>query len=196
MKKLLPFLLIISLAVAGGSTALAAPIQWTDTQGEVHWYDVIQFVGGWEEARLDAITHEYGGLRGHLATITSSDEQAFLWGNLDFNAVNYGIWIGGYQFSKDNEPSGNWAWVTGEAWEYTNWYSSEPNNANNDEDYLEFRTDNVGYWNDMHVDWFTEEGYIVEYDNLSDSVPGPAAILLLGSGLAGLAGFRRKFNKR
>ena len=74
----------------------------------------------WTDASVMA--QSYGG---HLATITSQEEQDFL--------GNYGGWIG----LTDENVEGQWEWVTGEPVNYTNWIDGEPNDAGNGEDYVE-----------------------------------------------------------
>ena len=78
----------------------------------------------WEEASSHAQALTWLGAYGHLATITSQKEQDFIW-NL-FKKERY--YLGGYQTSKADESDGNWAWVTGEEWSYTNWNNGEPSN--------------------------------------------------------------------
>ena len=68
---------------------------------------------------------------GHLVTITSSDEQKFVNDNLLSKTSKAYIWIG----ATDSLYEGNWKWITGETMSYTCWDSGEPNNYN-DEDYL------------------------------------------------------------
>ena len=85
---------------------------------------------------------------GHLATITSADEQEFVQDHLDATCNNY--WIGGYR----DEDS--WKWVTEEGFEFTNWASGEPNNYHNkNENYIQmlgvkYNGKNIGTWNDNH----------------------------------------------
>lgn len=94
----------------------------------------------WTEAKEACEQHG-----GHLATITSADEQTAIKEHLDKVCNNY--WIGGYRDAV-GEP---WKWVTGENFEYTNWAYNEPNNyGNNNEIYIHVFNGNkpIGTWND------------------------------------------------
>lgn len=160
-----------------------------------HWYEAIETGStiSWDNAKTAAESLNYLGGQGHLATLTSQEENDFIWNNLGgINLRNY--WLGGFQEICTPEPSCGWQWVTGEVWNYMNWATGEPNNvANGLEDKLEFLgytgggTDN-GQWNDELSTNFLSTGYIVEY---AVSVPEPTTIFLPGLGLAGL-GFTRK----
>ena len=94
-------------------------------------YQVIQGNFNWEEAKADA---EARG--GHLATIISQAEQDLIvsFFESELREGRNGTWIGAYQTSKTDEPSGNWAWVNGEQWSYTNW-NGAPDNHQGDQDY-------------------------------------------------------------
>jgi hypothetical protein len=88
----------------------------------------------WQEAEAAARKRE-----GHLAVITSAAENRFVFEHLlsDPQAwdLPYGPWIGGFQPDGSSEPAGGWNWVTGEPFEYSNWFPErplqEPNNGVN-----------------------------------------------------------------
>ncbi|HBF3877526.1 TPA: DUF5011 domain-containing protein [Clostridioides difficile] len=118
----------------------------------------------WENAKLEAENMEYRGLKGHLVTITSKDE-------LDiFNSLTTKtVWLGG----TDEEKEGNWKWITGEPFEYTNWCPGEPNNFDvGGENYLVSIKNSNGLWNDTtnspSPTWTDIEGFVVEYENKKD----------------------------
>ena len=105
-------------------------------------YAVYDITGmSWEEA--NAYCNSLGG---HLVTITTSEEQAFINNNLLTNCANNLYWIGGKQLNSE------WKWVTNENFYFTNWASGEPTNTAN-EYYIHMygkkgRTDiSIGQWN-------------------------------------------------
>ena len=157
MKKyiiilLLSFLFLFSVAL---SSLHAQPIQ---NSANGHWYELIILSGEltWEQARNFAAARSYNGLPGHLATVTSSDENTFIEGVIS-SAGNIDIWIGGYQLSGQTQTDVGWRWVTGEPWSFTDWglvQSNEPNDwptpgENNEQNYLRIQqiTDDA-YWGD------------------------------------------------
>lgn len=100
----------------------------------------------------------------HLATITSQEEQDFVAGLLDANGQGGQFWIGGVQDPITTPGAAdNWSWVTGEAWSYTNWDPTEPNDFNGPgtEQYLTM-WDSYGWgWNDEGGNYVVG-GYIAE----------------------------------
>ena len=53
----------------------AAPVQWNSADGgNNHWYDVISGMTTWDAANTAAQTMTYDGMQGHLATLTSIEE--------------------------------------------------------------------------------------------------------------------------
>lgn len=98
-----------------------------------HLYLPVQNNVTWFEAVADC--DQRGG---YLVTIQSDSENDFV-----YNLLN-GSWLGG----TDKAIEGTWVWITGEAWEYTNWGVVE---LNNDGHYLVLGTDSdhlPGDWND------------------------------------------------
>lgn len=127
-------------------------------------------VVSWDTAKLDAQGMSHLGRAGHLATLTNNAENSFI--NGQPGGWNFS-WIGGSQAPGSPEPSGGWSWVTGEAWAYTRWSPTNPNNLNGNEDALEWRSYVLyppnGAWNDRHRSGVTSgsntmTAYIVEYD--------------------------------
>ncbi|MFZ9916334.1 MAG: dockerin type I domain-containing protein, partial [Phycisphaerales bacterium] len=76
--------------------------------------------------------------------------------------------LGGYQDRLSPsyaEPGGAWRWITGEPFEFTAWFSIEPNNGNGaGEDYLAFREfDCNARWNDTGNNPSPNHTYIIEW---------------------------------
>ena len=185
--KTIPLVLSVIIFIVG--PVFASPVQWA---GNNHWYDLVYLdpVLDWEDAREMA---ENDG--GYLVTLINEDENDFVWNFLktatNLNDTGYeAYWLGGYQTSYDNEPDGDWAWVTGEEWAYTNWLPDEPNNGRDGtQHYLHYWGTDSGEFDDMENGRYMA-GYVVEFD--SEPIPEPAISLLLVSGLILLIGIKRK----
>lgn len=154
-----------------------------------NYYEFVDQVVSWEEARNDAASRAYMGLTGHLVTITSQEEEDFIW-----NSLTQDVAYGG---AADAETEGTWKWVVGpEAgtvfWKdgstltYANWRFAEPNNDSGIEHYL--MVNYAGkHWNDERG--VGPYGYIVEY-----SVPEPSSLFLMATAALGLlaCGWRKR----
>lgn len=120
-------------------------------------YKVFNQTMTWNEAK--AYCENLGG---HLATITTLDEQAFI----EELYSDSRLWIGGYRDNKNE-----WRWVTGEEWKYTNWDAGEPNNSDNvvsDENCVALWS--AYLWNDLNSEnTYEQEGFICEWENSIDS---------------------------
>ena len=111
-----------------------------------HKYTIIDRSMNWEEAKLYCET-----LGGHLATITSREEQDAVKELLQSAPSEYYVfWLGG------EKTSGTWKWITGEEFSYTNFYGGQPDGSGN---YLQAygimpgsQTDSAGYWDDASND--------------------------------------------
>lgn len=124
----------------------------SDDPTERHKYEIFRETLTWEEAK--AACEAKGG---HLATITSQEEQKMI---ESLNAQNSKLWIGGYKNS-----AGQWCWVTGELWKYQNWGDGEPNNSSNvvaDESCVAVWPEK---WNDLaNSNVYEQSGYICEWE--------------------------------
>jgi hypothetical protein len=149
-------------------------VEWLVAQGgNGHFYEVVSAPGGitWGNASLAATNRG-----GYLATITSAEENAFIFNIATQIATvwysGYGPWLGGLQPAGSAEPGGGWRWVTGEPFLYKNWAPLQPNN-NNNEDRIQFggQADRSSAWNDISQSNtnFTR-GFVVEYDRHPDAV--------------------------
>lgn len=186
-------LVAVGMVLAVCGSASAALVQWSSAVGgNDHWYEVrtVELPAtaiSWATARDDAWSRQ-----GYLATLTSAAENQWVYDTFNMTsdlslwwldpAGNYqGPWIGGYQTDPFvDEPSGYWAWISGEAWGWTAWDPGEPNDYNGSEHCLQFFYDTTDghepVWNDAPnnsgvVAW------VVEYN-----VPEPATLGLMGLG--------------
>ncbi len=169
-----------------------------------HYYELISFTElgerlAWDEANAYAQSLVHAGLQGHLATITSVEEDDFVWG-----LGAQGHYLGGFDNSVQDQQGGwqhqSWQWVTGESFNYDNWLPGEPNHwqdgdnsTPNNEDYLLYwwhEGAQGGRWNDTNIDSsyfngsyidYTAAGFVVEYSVAA--VPVPGAIWLFATAL-------------
>lgn len=151
-----------------------------------HYYQLVQSNLSWAAAKTAAEAMTYGGVQGHLATITSQSENDFVKSLVAHNDLDW-VWIGGHQPNACQSPmDSGWEWVTGEAWSYTNWAGGEPNDFQGTcESLLVIHGagggGNFGYWTDLaasHSAYGTPlRPYVVEFtplDSDGDGIPDDA----------------------
>jgi hypothetical protein len=192
---------VMALCLAGAGGATAAPV----CAPSGHCYDYINrnladtdyTTWTWEGARADAQARTYMGMRGHLATLTSRDEEQVLIDNWLLDILYGQPWLGGFR-APGPEPKAGWQWVTGEPFVYANWLPWEPNGA--DELFLHYQSYNVGPdengklrwdwygWNDASDQSRGTASYFIEYA----AVPLPAPLWLMAIGVLALSAFRRR----
>jgi hypothetical protein len=139
--------------------------------GNTYQFIVAQGVT-WDEAR--DLAEQRGG---YLATITSADENEFVFDLIEqacgSDCPSGGCaWNGGFQSPASPEPTGGWSWVTGEPFSaYQAWADVEPNDSGGGEDVLEMCLSGGGtsgsetrFWNDIRATDPHERGYVVEWD--------------------------------
>lgn len=139
-----------------------SPIKTVVLKG--HIYELYDKPTSWETAKL--VCENKGG---HLATITSSEEQKVIESLIRYGKRTF-YNVGATNLENINE----WKWVTGESMSYTNWAIGEPNNVANIERYLSvFNNENYfAQWNDTTNASTSgvSNGFICEYDGLACDV--------------------------
>ena len=161
-------LTLSTLLFAGAANAEMA--EWESASGgNGHTYEVFGVPEGvsitWQEACYAAET-----VGGHLATVTSEEENDFIfslladeywYGGCSGPYLCFGPWIGGLQAGDD------WRWVTGEEFAFTAWEDGEPNDLGGDEDFIRYftlRGEPSSRWNDAWNEArFRTNSYVVEY---------------------------------
>jgi hypothetical protein len=181
-KKAL-LLSVYSLLFTANHSFSEQPIEWpTSEGGNAHFYEVVYAPDNitWTAASNAAVN-----AGGYLATITSSNENEFVFALLDdpqywhtniMNGVN-GPWLGAHK------PNDEFVWITGEPFVYTNWSKHSPNGywQGVKEDKLSYlyNGEKVPTWNDQRNDpalWddLTDppvdvriKSYVIEYDSIT-----------------------------
>src|SRR5687768_5383068 len=103
-----------------------------------HYYEIV--AEGhllWEQARLNAAQSTFNNVHGHLATIGSAEESAFIESLRVAVAPSLSVWIGGYQLTNAPSSTSDWSWINGEGAiagqnggaTFSNWAVGEPNDA-------------------------------------------------------------------
>ena len=129
-----------------------------------HMYALFDNEMSWDFAKI--LCKDLGG---HLATVTSAQENALI-----KELVAYGqydaYWLGASNvvsgsFKTTGEP---FKWVTGETFEYSNWKSGEPSQSGEKaslEHFLEIRKSYDYQWNDTSNTNKKNKGFILEIDD-------------------------------
>ncbi len=156
------------------------PVYWDPaTGGNGHYYEIVVDPTGvnWWEARVQAVARG-----GKLASLGSAQENAFVhalaasrtnaW-YVDGANNTFGPWLGGYQLDGSPEPGGGWQWLSGEAFSYSNWASTQPDNFNGTESALQYfgagATNRAATWNDNTPTFASPRSYAVEVDLTSSA---------------------------
>jgi hypothetical protein len=146
-----------TMSIAMGRNAGMGKLIYKGTYNGHGYYQSTDWYG-WTESRDIASM-----LGGHLVTITSAEENMFIYNNLRQPDDDWGPWIGLY----NTGTPGSFAWVTGEPVMFTNWNIGEPNNQGGSatmiaEPYVHI----LGYdvldrWNDIRD---RDQSFIAEFD--------------------------------
>jgi hypothetical protein len=211
---------LVAPLVAASAVCRAAPVVFPASAGGTgHAYEVVFDTA----ASYDAATTVAESLGGHLVSINSAAEQAFVEGLL----VDAGANTGSYWIGLERSGAGAaFGWASGETLTFSNFASGEPNDYGSTEDFgqiywAESEADDMhdrsGKWNDAGRDGYPNgdfageptpdlgrAGYVVELLDVGGggnnppptAIPLPPALLAAPVGLliAGLAARRRRVN--
>jgi hypothetical protein len=119
---------------------------------------------------------------GHLATITSAEEDVFI-DSMRECFLDDELWVGGFQNPGEPSPGSGWMWVNAEGSfaganggpGYANWRPGEPNDAGGpgSENYLTIGWGGQFGWNDTANVSTLIKGYVVEYENRPPVLSNP-----------------------
>jgi hypothetical protein len=140
-----------------------------------HFYKPVTIGTTYTGARAASLLSTFKGQTGYLVTITSADENAFIFANVPqaniwFAATDEvidGKWVidagpekGTVMKTSNGQNAGNIAGV------YNNWAGGEPNGSNHSEDYAVTNWNGQSTWNDLSNNW--SNPYIIEYGTWSN----------------------------
>jgi len=161
-------LLSLLLGMFLASRSVAQPVVWpASAGGNDHMYQAFYCALpgiSWNDADayVSSAGHDW-----HLATITSAAENAFVYDLVDgdprywnccSSGNSAGPWLGG--ISSCNGCN-DWAWVTGEPWQYTNWGPLEPFGNGDALGLFGYQAQMGPHWNDVPRTR-AEFGYVIE----------------------------------
>jgi len=139
-----------------------------------HFYKPVTTGATYTNARSTSLTTTFKGQQGYLVTITSADEDAFIYANVPQNNIWFaatdevidGRWVidagpekGTVMKTSNGPTAGNIPGV------YNNWANGEPNGSNHSEDYAVTKW-NGNKWNDLSNNW--NNPYVIEYGTWSN----------------------------
>ncbi|MBC7805387.1 MAG: hypothetical protein H7145_04480 [Akkermansiaceae bacterium] len=162
-----------SMSLCAASAQAQTPVR---NPANNHYYALVVLPGPitWKDADNAARNSVFMGMTGHLATITSAQENSFLI-ELIYQKPTipslYSIWLGGFKLRSATPARSNWRWVTGEPWNFTYWAKGEPNNVFGIENRV--IADGKRAWNDLPEDPHRAPNrvdvcaYVVEYGKVT-----------------------------
>ena len=156
---------VLSIAAFCLIAVLSANSQEDQGNSRVRYFNGHKYTFVPDKVRWRDANEQSAERGGHLVTITSKGEQAFIEEFLKSQGDSGNCtWLG---FS-DDEKEGQWEWVTGEEVKFTNWGPGQPDNGYGCQNYAWIGWYGNGLWDD------NLEGaklpFIVENDDVSSGV--------------------------
>lgn len=166
-----PIMLVFVALVMGtaysSAQVVAGPI--TNSANGHHYY----LLSGTNWNAAEALAASLGG---HLATIRSEDENAWVYSTFQpyFGTEDFFIGL------TDRGHEGSFTWVSGETNRYRNWAAGEPNNAGGNEDRVAMRAEN-GRWNDVPGTANGHHGIVEILRRKTNGIPAVTIKRVIGS---------------
>jgi tetratricopeptide (TPR) repeat protein len=132
-SKLAALYIILSAVATPAAVKGSKKVRWA---GNGHAYQAVYAKYTWLAAR-----NFCARMGGHLATITSEEENRFVFTSVGRKGMTF--WLGG----TDEKKEGRWTWITGEEWAYSAWNRGAPNDWKG-QDYLAYNDSSPGRWDD------------------------------------------------
>lgn len=130
------------------------PVDAVRKNGHYYYiFDVADVTNG--QAAIDFCKEQ----NGYLATITSEEENEFL-----FNYMVESGYQNAYFGFSDFEEEGNWKWLNGEEVSFTNWHDGEPNGGSSENYAMFYEKYPDGTWNDGGLANSNGEVFICEWE--------------------------------
>ena len=154
-------------------TATENPVGYFYLPSNGHFYRPISTGATYTNARSAALSTTFKGQVGYLVTITSADEDAFIFNNVPQNSIWFALTDeaveGQWRINAGPENSTLIKTANGQtagniAGQYNNWAPGEPNNSGN-EDYAVTKW-NGSQWNDLPNHFSC--AYVIEYGTWTD----------------------------
>ncbi|MFC1757753.1 tandem-95 repeat protein [Planctomycetota bacterium] len=137
-------------------------------EGTGHYYDFVPGAFSWDQAIAHARSQEHMGLPGHLATLSTEEEDSFIRATFPEQTDDSGgPWIGASWSGNGRGPTEGYSWITGEEFSFTGWNDREPTQGR--ENALHFSR---GGWNDVEGHRTDLSGYFIEHESLQTDYIG------------------------
>lgn len=160
---------LVGLSLMAGVFSTVASVFYFPDNG--HWYQPVRVPEGivWTNAYAAAINSG-----GYLCTITNAAENNFVaslvdasyYSDVSINNDILGPWLGGFRNANESQ----WQWVTGEPFNYTDWYPGQPDGYGGSDQKVQYyaRATIGSTWGDHPGNpipgYSLPRGYIIEFN--------------------------------